>query len=284
MSRSGPHSVGTAASRYFRYGYHPNNSRLQYARWAITLPVRSRVGAAAIARTTRGPQPESWSQDFAGKRALVVGSGPSLDKVDDAFFDGFDPVIYINFALNRARHKGSEYFFTTDSGPIREYIDKKGDADDFARLGPQRCIYAPVFQDQWQGFTPEGRALLTWIGCDAAAWRSQKVRLGPLSLPLVLRYAPRQPVWSDFTLPAPGRRQPVLDHTSALSAVLFAAVNGAREIGLIGCDFSAGRALAAGSDQPDPGTTFSGAAAELGRMAEALKRQGITVVNHSWTV
>lgn len=283
MTRNAPHLVGAVARRYFRYSYHPNNSRLQYLRWAITVPFRSRAGGAAIARQARGSVPDVWARDLTGARTLVIGSGPSLDKVDDAFFAGFDTVLYVNFALARSRGANNEYFFTTDSGPVREFIDSRG-VEPFVRLGSEHCIFAPIFLDQWQGFTDEGRALFTWIACDAAKWRVETRRVGWLTVPFALRYSPRQPDWDAFQMPPAGRRLPVMDHTSALSAVMFAAVNGAREIGLIGCDFSGGRAAIVGDAQPDPGNVFTGAADEFIRMAAALARNGVIATNHSWTV
>lgn len=277
------HIAGQVASRYFNYSYHPNKSRLHYLRWAATLPFRSRIGGAAIAQHARGSALDVWGDDFGGKRTLIVGSGPSLDKVGDSFFAGFDTIVYINFALSRAGRDGCEYFFTTDSGPISEFIDAKG-VEPFQRLGAERCVFAPVFQDQWQGFTPEGRKLFTWLTCDKARWSLETRSVFRVKLPFALRYHPRQPDWERFSLPESGRKLPILNYTSALSAVLFAAVNGSQDIGLIGCDLSAGRAAIVGNAQADPGKSFTGAAVEFNRMASALAQSNVNVVNHSWLV
>ena len=278
-----PEAVGPAASPYFCYTYHPLNSPLQYLRWAATLPMRTRSGASAIARRANAAAPAIWGDDFDGKRALIVGSGPSLDRVDDSFFDRFDVVLFINFALKHANGRRPEYFFTTDSGPIRQFIDAHG-VEPFRTLGQERCVFAPIFLDQWQGFTEEGRRLFTWLRYDAAKWRIVPFRRLGIGLPVTFRYHPRQPDWSSFNELPRGRTLPILDHTSALTAVLFAAMNGSCEIGLIGCDFSAGRAASVAGSQVDPGNVFEGAIGEFRQLSDALDRQGITVTNHSWEV
>ncbi len=132
----------------------------------------------------------------------------------------------------------------------------------------------------------DGRALFTMLRYDRAEWRTQDATVGSLKVPYTLRYHPRQPDWDHFQLPGPGRTLPVLDHTSALTAIIFAAMNGARKIGLIGCDFTAGeRAKAAQSPQALPGSRFFiGAAGEFARIQSALARSGIQVTNHSWEV
>lgn len=289
LTQQQPQAFTAVTRKYIHPVRTPYHSRSLFLRWMLTLPFRSRIGGSLIARYVGDAAPETWARDLAGKRVLIVGSGPSLDKVGPEFFDGFDTVIYINFAVKRMRGDGSEYFFTTDIGPVREFIDAY-EEETFLRLGKDRCIFAPIYLDQYRMMTPAGRELFSWLRFDEAGWRKQSVKLaslksGHLSAPLVLRYHPRQPDWDSFVLPSGGRTLPILDHTSALTAVLFAAMNGSREVGLIGCDFSAGRAASAGSTQgAATASTFSGAAAEFHKLAEALGRQGVAVTNHSWLV
>lgn len=280
-----PPAAFTALSRkYIRPVRTPYERPLRYMRWMLTLPFHSRRGAALIARHVQGPAPAIWAEEMAGQRVLIVGTGPSLDKVDQTFFAGFDTIIYLNFALRFTRGGGREYFFTTDIGPVRQFLDAYEDGA-FHALGPEHCVFAPVFLDQYQMIRPAGRALFTWLRFDAAGWRNRPVRLGPIKLPLIMRYYPRQPDWDRFVLPPAGRTLPVLDHTSALTAVLFAAMNGAAEIGLIGCDFSAGRAASVVDAQGSlAASVFSGAVPELQGMTAALARSNITVTNHSWLV
>lgn len=253
-------------------------------RWALKLPWASYSGARALVRHIGDEVPAEWSQELSARKVLIVGTGPSLDRVTEDFFAGYDTAIYINFALRRRASGPRAYFFTTDLGPFREYLDTHG-ADDFIELGAERCIAAPVYFDQWHYLREEGRDLFTFLAPDSAGWQPQKVRVGPIRLPLLWRYYPRQPVWDDFRLPGPGRRLPIMRHTSALSAILFAAMNGASAIGMIGCDFSVGRAQSAQSSQIVPTSPiFAGAIAEFHAIQSMLASRGITLVNNSWEV
>lgn len=284
MSAHGPEMNLSDRERYL--GNIPKlDSRLSYARWALTNPWQSYTGGKAIQAYVDDRAPAAWNSDMAGQDVLVVGSGPSLDKVDADFFCRFAAAIHINFAIRRRSADETAYFFTTDLGPIDTFLETFGD-ETFVSLGPDRCIFAPVFLDQWHMLKDEGRALFTMLRYDAAEWRTQDASIGSLKVPYTVRYYPRQPDWDRFELPGPGRTLPVLDHTSALTAIIFAAMNGARKIGLIGCDFSSGaRAIAAQSSQPLPGSKFfAGAASEFGKIQVALARLGIEVTNHSWEV
>lgn len=278
-----PPAFGAEARRYFGKVVHPNASRLNYLRWLLSNPVRSRSGARIIERAAENPPLPIWKDDFAKRKALVVGTGPSLDRVAPEFFDQFDTILYVNFAIRIASGRFGEYFFTTDIGPLREYIERNG-ADKFLSLPREKRIFAPIFFDQVHDFTPAGLDLTTIVACDRAEWDLETRRRLGLTLPFALRYRPCQPEWSNFTLPPAGGHMPILETTSALSAVLFAAMNGASEIGLIGCDFSAGRAGVVQSGQSDPGNMFSRAVHTFKSMANALARQGVLAKNHSWEV
>lgn len=271
--------------RRYLHGVPKLDSRWAYARWALANPWRSYTGGKAIEAYVGDQWPAIWAADMAEKDVLIVGSGPSLDRVDDGFFARFAAAIHINFAIRHHLSSASAYFFTTDLGPIDGLLENYG-ADPFVARGAERCIYAPVFLDQWHMIKEEGRALFTMLRHDAAEWRPQNASLGPLKVPYTLRYYPRQPDWESFELPPPGRRLPVMDHTSALTAIIFAAMNGARKIGMIGCDFSGeARSKIAQGVQALPGPKcFSGAADEFARIQTALARSGIEVTNHSWEV
>lgn len=284
MAQTVPLEYTALTRRYFRPIKTPYKAFFRYVRHIVTMPFRSRYGAVLIDRYVDSEVPAIWKRDLADRKVLIVGTGPSLDRVEAGFFDQFDTIIYINFALRCLRRTGNEYFFTTDNGPVREFLDTYED-DAFLTLGKERCIIAPVFLDQFQMMLPPGRELFTWLKPDGAEWRVQKLRLGPLRLPLFLRYHPRQPDWDNFKIPPPGRVLPAVDHTSALSAVLFAASQGSRDISLIGCDFSAGRAAGAKSSQDVPDArTFSGARQAFEHMVRPLNAQGVSVTNLSWQV
>jgi len=279
---AGTATFSELARRYVRPTRHALASRGNYLRWLATIPFTSRRGHAALMAGTSTEDLPLWRKSCSEKRVLIVGTGPSLDKAGPEFFESFDTVIYINFALRLASGNGNELFFGTDLGPITEWLNANGD-DAYRQLGPERCIFAPVFFDQYPLLTADGLALFSILPCDKASWRTENVRVAKTSLPLVWRYHPRQPEWSTYVLPEPRRELPVMAHTSALSAVLFAAIHGSRDIGLIGCDFSAGRAsLAQDSSSAPTAQTFSGAAAELKAMQSALLRAQVNVVNYSW--
>lgn len=284
MPKQDNYRRGADSRQFVRPGPHPNESARNYLRWLVTSPMRTRAGADAIQRHVDNTMPDRWATDFAAKRVLIVGSGPSLDRVGPDFLSSFGTVLYINFAIRRRLDREAEYFFSTDGGPIAEFIEAEG-AETFQKLGPERALYAPVFPDQWDYFTPAGRDLFTWLRPDAYAWRTQPTRIGPIRLPLVLHYHPVQPDWKTFVLGGPSRSMPVLDHTSAFTAVLFAAMQGAERIGLIGCDLTSGRAASVRSNQAVPDdSVFAGAAGQFRLMAAALMRQGVAVTNHSWDV
>jgi len=261
----------------------PLGWKLWHLKQLLILPPRSFIGAGRIRNHVAGrTMPAAWGRDFPGKSILIVGTGPSLDKVDGSFFDRFDTTIYINFALLQVKFDRPEYYFTTDIMPTRDFCAIYG-PNSLDRLGPDRCVFAPVYLDQWELLSQFGRGKFTWLGSDGASWDGHAFR--SLPLPIMWRYYPRQPDWDQFTLPPAGLTLPILRHTSALTAVLFAAMQGSREIGLIGCDFSTGRAQSIEAAQTaSSGNVFSGAASELRAMAEALRRQSVVVTNHSWLV
>lgn len=249
---------GTAA-RYIASQRHPLSSRVETVKWIATIPWRSYRGGKALFHLPQQPLPPEWAKEVGGRRVLIVGSGPSLDRVDDSFFAGFDTIIYINFALTRANGTRPEYFFSTDLSPIETFLNARGD-DAFLRLGKARCIYNPLFLDQMLLLKPAAYDLLTVIPCDGADWSGAPQSAGGGRLPIIWRYRPRQPLWDTFELPAAGRPVPAIIHTSALSAILFAGIQGAREIGMIGCDFSDGRAASANDAQNAPNAgQFNGA-------------------------
>lgn len=251
-----------------------------FTRFVATVPFNSWRGSRALQRHVDDRVPAAWPAEFAGKRALIIGTGPSLDRVDQAFFDDFDVLVYVNFALRRARFDRPEYFFTMDPGPSREYIDAFG-ADAFRRLGPDHCVIAPIFFDFWHLMTEEGRAMFTWLRPDAVEWRTERFKSIPV--PVVLRRYPRQPDWQDYRLPQLGRVIPILKPTSALTAVMFAAMCGSRDIGLIGCDFSDSRAASVGGAQTAVAAgTFNSARTEFTAMQANFADQGVRLTNHSW--
>lgn len=269
------------ASNYVRPFRHALSSRFNQLLWMMRVPFASFRGYNILVGIATTQQPASWGKNMVDRHVLVVGTGPSLDRVGPEFFARFDTIIYINSALNLSEGRENEFFFSTDLGPILNLLEANGSAA-FRILGCDRCIFAPVFLDQCAMLTDAGRDLFTILACDSVSWQCQKLNVGSLRLPLIWRYAPQQPDWRQYVPSLMIGRLPIVHHTSALSAVLFAAVQGSMKIGLIGCDFSAGRALAAGDPTTATSATFSGASGEFRQMAACLERFGVSVTNHSW--
>lgn len=278
-------STGLEAASFARPPLPVTTSKRAAAAWMLCNPWVSWQGAQAVRRTAlTTPTPPTWATDIKGKRVLVVGTGPSLDRVTPEFFAGFDTALYVNFAMSQKREGPQPYFFTGDIGMIRPVLDKIGPGA-LAALGNGRRVVAPIYLDQWNLLTDQGRDLFTFLSCDRTSWIVRPARIGPVRLPLIVRCAPSETDWTTYTLPEPCPLIPVPTQTSALGAVMFAAVQDAREIGLIGCDFSAGRSQGLAGTQAAAGaTTFSGAAEEFKAMAAALQRNGVTAINHSWLV
>ena len=179
------HGVADAL-RYFDPAPLRHEGVAAHAAWALRLPFASWLGGRAVANIAQGPCPAAWADDLRGKRVLIVGSGPSLDRVDQGFLDSFDALLYINFALRRRRRVRPEYFFTTDIWASKPYFEQFGAAD-FLALGPDRAIVAPIYLDHWHLLTPEGRALFTWLGPDHARFETHKAGSAKTKLPLLIR-------------------------------------------------------------------------------------------------
>ncbi|AKM11296.1 hypothetical protein [Croceicoccus naphthovorans] len=273
------------ASPFLRDYPHPNASAMARLRWMARSPLATRRGEQVVERIGANPWPDLWRQDMTGRKVLIVGSGPSLDRVDSAFFDGFDTALYINFAFGRAQPGPVRYFFTTDLGPGIEFIARFGDTA-FRDAGAARCLYAPIFYDQAANLTPEFLSLFTVIRPERVGWRFRHGTLAGVKLPQTLARYPIVPDFDLYDLPSPASaRLPVVETTSALSAAILAGIMGAREIGLIGCDFSAGRAGSVDTLQKAAGATqFRDARSRFEAIAAMLDRHGIATTNHSWLV
>lgn len=274
-----------ANSPYLRRYPHPNSSRLALVQWAARMPFASRKGERRIAQLAAAAWPDTWAQDMAGSRVLIVGSGPSLDRVSADFFASFDTALYINFAFERRWTDRPAYFFTTDMGPAVQFAERFG-REAFAANGAQRCVIAPVFYDQPVRLTDEFLSLFTFVQPQHSEWRIRKGHVGGRLVPQTIARHPVQPRWESYALPDRAEAVvPVVDYTSALTAMVFAAINGAQDISLIGCDFSAGRAQSVDTVQQASGAaTFGDARGEYDRIAAMLERHGVAARNLSWEV
>jgi len=264
---------------------------LRFALWALRLPITSLKGAVKIRRLSKDNFDSIDSKHFKSKNILIVGSGPSLDLVDQEFFAQYDSIICINYAIARFEKRKETLFFTTDIGVLINLINDMGRGV-FDTLGRRRSIIAPIFFEQIDDLPESHLREFTWLRPSSLTFKFEKAKrfkfLGISRIPYSARFYPAQ-TSSVLKLPCyEGEREqisqiPILEHTSALSAIWFAASCGAQRIDLIGCDFSEGRAKGIMSTQPLPTeNTFSGARSSFIQTREALATKGHVIRNLSW--
>jgi len=267
--------------------WHPHASKLAFAKWALTLPIRSYLGSQLCARQVKKRVPAIWNQEITGKDILIVGTGPSLDGVSNKYINSFDVRILLNNAISFCDPNRINYFLTTDIGPLAEYMKSHG-CQSLNDIGQHRCLFAPIFPDQYFRFRPEGRKLFTWMYSSRSQLRIEVARVSILGramkLPFTLRIEPEQPDWDKLRIPLePSSQIPIFRGTSALTAVVFAAQNAARSITLIGCDFSAGRSQRIIDLQKAAGSNAFGVAREKFNVLKTqIEYLGIPVHNASW--
>lgn len=259
--------------------------------WALSLPFASLIGnnkLNKLAKNSNGPLGPTYLQ---GKKVLIVGTGPSFDSIDSEFFDDYDEIFAVNFAVTNFQNSENVSFFTTDVGVLINMLCECG-AELFSERGSQRAIVAPICFEQLNAFPKYYSDLFTWLKPNASVIRLEKVKRKDFpvitGLPYTMRLYPRQIPNVALTLgaePTSGKLKeiPILEHTSALSAICLAATCGAREIDLIGCEFSSGRSEKTTTPQPVPAEgTFSGAIDSFQYISVALHKVGCTVRNLSW--
>lgn len=271
--------------RYFPRISHPQSSWFAFAWWCLANPLFSAIGVRRIRQFGVSSWPRQWIEDFGGKRVAIIGSGPSLDLASPEFLNEFETRVYINHAASRIEKVAGSYIFTTDGAALIQFAREAGTGI-LKRLGPDRCVFAPIYQDQYRHFTPAGRALFSWLPPHETNLKVEAKHIGPFALPYTIRCHPRKPDLERLELvrhspPA----MPILEESSALSAILFATLNGARDIQLIGCDFSGGHAesLAIKQVAAIPGQ-YKSAAQTCRQLIEVLGKHGITLRNASLEV
>ena len=243
---------------------------------------RSWLGMRIALHHAISEAPPTWAQDLTNARVLVVGTGPSLDRVPDEYFASFDVLLCVNHAILRVPAHRCVYFFSTDVPRTREVMQ----ADRDARIGalpierrvlfPSDAQLAPNLLSGWLRRFTVGR----YARYEIKAWRTHW-SAWTLYRP---KYGTDDEItrWINDTglfrymLSAPG--------SSASYAMLFAARLRPVEIRLIGVDLNAGRADAL-QEAAGGGNFFGPVPAEKYRRLEALIRGcGIPVENDSWAV
>lgn len=255
----------------------------------FTTPVSSRIGYVKLKKQSLKTDLKQWHQSFHNKNILIVGSGPSLDKVNQEYYSRFDVVLYINHAIKLANMAQENYFFTTDIG-VALNIYRKPYFDNIKELKKDRSIIAPGNFNQSLFLSKEFEKNFSWICTGDAEYKKYQSRRPLLGIrPAVFYYRPlninTKVLDSWFSESNQVRYFPVFEITSALTAVVFVAKYLPKSITLIGCDFSAGRSKEISDDNNGYSENpFSDAPAAFQFLKSYLEDKGICVTNDSWTV
>lgn len=266
---------------------------MTFAANVLPSPLRSLLGMLrGISRTWFGMRialrhavreaPPAWARDLAGARVLVVGTGPSLDRVTDEYFAGFDVLICVNHAILRTPAHRCVYYFSTDVPRTWEVTQ----ADTDARIGalplarrvlvPSCARVAPYLLSGWlRRFT-------------VARYSAYVVRRWGAHWSTFTLYEPKQapdPQILDWINGQGGLRDmPSQKGSSAYSAMVFAARFRPAEIRLIGVDLNAGRAEALQEAAGRGRFSGTGPVESYHRLEGLIRSSGIPVENDSWAV
>lgn len=255
----------------------------------LTTPIKSRIGYLHLKKKSLKNDLPLWKSSFRNKKVLIVGSGPSLDKVDSKYFSGFDVIIYINHAIKLANNNQDYYFFTTDVGVALE-ISTKSYFDKIQSIKKQKSIIAPGNFDQTLKINSEFESYFSWICAFQGVYKRYQGTKSLLGFkPSVLYYRPAEinehklDYW--FSQSNQVNYFPVFEVTSALTAIIFAAKYHPSSITLIGCDFSKGRSKEVIDDNDEyVHNPFIEAPEIFKFLKNYLEERKIRVINDSWFV
>lgn len=255
----------------------------------LTTPIKSRVGYLHLKRKALRNDLPVWKSSFRNKKVLIVGSGPSVDKVESKYFSSFDVIIYINHAIKLASKHQDYYFFTTDVGVAVE-ISTKSYFDKIQSIKKERSIIAPGNFDQTLKINREFESCFSWIcACEGVYKRYQSTKSLLGFKPSVLYYRPgeinKHKLDNWFSQLNQVNYFPVFEITSALTAIIFAAKYCPSSIKLIGCDFSKGRSKEIIDDNDEYVNNPFLEAPEIFKFLKSyLGDRKISVINDSWVV
>jgi hypothetical protein len=219
-----------------------------------------------------------------GKRALVVGTGPSVDTLNADMISRYDAVYLINNAIEnpifaqRINHKVPIAWYTADTtrfASLHGILKSRHDVRKiFAPFLDQDTILSElVINDSDIALLKVStRSVRTepFVFCELLHSSQYKLANLKKTASYVLQY-----------LKASNTSLPLVGQTSALSLTLFLAKLGYKEIDLIGCDFSSGRAsvhASLGSATFDKTDTVE----RFYFLSKILSDQGLIVRNLSW--
>jgi|SaaInlStandDraft_4_1057021.scaffolds.fasta_scaffold09547_2 hypothetical protein len=256
--------------------------------WMLTVPMSSFLGYFFLKHLSIKKDLKSWKISFSEKKVLIVGSGPSLDRVNNHYFANFDAILYINHAIKCSGKVDDEYFFSTDVS-VTEGIKNKVYYNKIKQFGSERSILAPIFFQQTLFLTKKFRKTFSWIVASEASYRGHRLSrpVFEFHLPITAVYWPQQPSYIELDNWFLQKHQvnffPVIGSTSALSAILFVAKYSPKNITLIGCDFSVGRSESIVNDCPAHNVNiFTKSREKFNYLQEYLSKNNILIKNDSW--
>lgn len=251
-------------------------------------PLSSYIGFKKLKRLSLKKDNPVWARSFNNKKILIVGTGPSLNKVKPEYFLRFDTIIYINHAIKLAGKSKDEYFFSTDID-VASKIQEKYYIQNIIKLGSERSILAPIHFNSLLKIDKDFIDMFSFITANEAYYKTYKSNKPFVSF--IYRrhiYWPVQPNYQNLEEWFSQNEQvlffPVIESTSALSAILFAAKYLPNSISLIGCDFSKGRSKLVAEDNPAKEfNPFSESKERFIFLQKFLDDKGVKVNNDSWS-
>lgn len=263
-------------------------SMLRKIYWALTVPFMSFLGYLKLKSISEKKDYFEWKESFGGKKVLIVGTGPSLDGVDDDYFLNFDAIVYINHAVKCSGKVKDEYFFSTDVNVVKSINDKPY-FKNIETIGRVKSVLAPIFFQQVFFLKKKFKKCFSWIVANKANYKFHRVSKGFLGFkfPVTAVFWPKQPDIQDLDRWFSQTQQvcffPVVESTSALSAILFVAKYSPSNISLIGCDFGVGRSKSIVDDCPTHNVNvFSDAKEKFNYIKKYLLEKNIFLKNDSW--
>lgn len=264
-------------------------SMLRKIYWALIVPFMSFLGYLKLKSISEKKDYLEWRESFSAKKVLIVGTGPSLDNVSDEYFLNFDTIVYINHAIKCSGKVKDEYFFSTDVDVVKGIADKPY-FKKIETIGKVKSILAPIFFQQVFFLKGNIKKGFSWLVASEASYKIHRVSKSffDFNFPVTAVFWPKQPDIKGLDIWFSQKQQvcffPVVESTSALSAILFVAKYRPLQVSLIGCDFGVGRSKSIVEDCPAHNVNvFSEARNKFNYIKNYLSNKNILLTNESWS-
>lgn len=264
-------------------------SMLRKIFWALTVPIMSFLGFLKLKSISKKKDCLEWRESFSAKKVLIVGTGPSLDNVSDEYFLNFDTIVYINHAIKCSGKVEDEYFFSTDVDVVKGIADKPY-FKKIETIGNVKSVLAPIFFQQVFFLKNKFKKSFSWLVASEASYKIHRISKSffDFNFPVTAVFWPKQPDIEELDIWFSQKQQvcffPVVESTSALSAILFVAKYRPLQVSLIGCDFGVGRSKSIVEDCPVHNVNvFSEARHKFNYIKNYLSNKNILLINESWS-